>query len=395
MSERGPLGPRGDVPAGAAPTSAGLRKEGAPVIEGAILRAPLHVLVIDDSAVTRQVLTATLAGAGLRVSVAADALIALRKIRIDRPDVIVLDLVLPRLDGLSFLRRLMAEDPIPVVVCSNLAGPDTEPTLRALEDGAVEVVAKPRIGVAAFLREQGPALVETLRAAAEAHLRRRAGPPPPKVTADAVLPRLRPQRAVVSDTVIAIGASTGGTEALATILADLPVECPAVVVVQHMPATFTHAFAARLDGLCRIAVREAAGGEPLVRGQALIARGDRHLVIERRGHTYVAALLDGPPVCRHRPSVDVLFRAVAQTAGAAGIGALLTGMGDDGARGLAEMRSAGARTLAQDEESCVVFGMGREAVRRDAVEALVPLPRLAAEILARCPRRSPDDGTTC
>ncbi|HEY3354694.1 MAG TPA: chemotaxis response regulator protein-glutamate methylesterase [Polyangia bacterium] len=349
-----------------------------------------HVLVVDDSAVTRQVLSHALVQAGgLRVSVAADALIALRKIRGDRPDVIVLDLQLPHMDGLTFLRRVMAEDPIPVLVCSNLTLPDTEPTLRALEEGAIDVVAKPRFGVAAFLRDHAPAIIEIIRAAAGARPRApAAASPAPKLTADAVLPPLRPYAGAPSGAVVAIGASTGGTEALATILGGLPADGPAVVVVQHMPAAFTGAFATRLDKACRISVREAARGDAVAPGRALVAPGDHHLIITRQSHGYVVDLVDGPPVRRHRPSVDVLFRSVARAAGPAAVGVLLTGMGDDGAQGLAEMRAAGAPTLVQDEESCVVFGMGREAVRRGAADALVSLPQIASEILTRFRRRS-------
>lgn len=354
----------------------------------------LRVLVVDDSAVVRQTMLAILGRVpGLTVATAADPLIALQKMQQDRPDVILLDLEMPRMDGLTFLRRIMAEDPIPVVVCSGLAGPGTEAALRALEEGAVDVVTKPRLGVREFLEESAVLLTDSLRAAALAahRLRGRAPaarpfplPAPRKLTADAVLPGSgpRPLR-LTTDKVVAVGASTGGTEALKQLLEEMPPDAPGLVIVQHMPEVFTAAFAARLNQSCRIEVREAVAGDRLREGLALVAPGNRHTVLTRSGGHYGVDVLDGPLVCRHRPSVDVLFRSAAQAAGTNAVGVIMTGMGDDGARGLVEMREAGARTLAQDEATCVVFGMPKEAIARGAVEEVVPLGRLSGAIL-RC-----------
>lgn len=344
---------------------------------------PLHVLVVDDSAVVRQVVVAILsAEPGLSVASAADPLIARQKIARGRPDVILLDQEMPRMDGLTFLRELMADPrPIPVVVLSGVARPGTEAAVRALEEGAVGIVAKPSIAVREFLEESRQALAGIVREASEARLLRRLHPLR-KLTADAILPaRSKPRAVAPSGAVIALGASTGGTEALRAILQGLPADAPPAVVVQHMPAGFTAAFARRLDDLCGVDVKEAAEGDELSRGLALIAPGDRHLLVERRGARLFARLSDGPAVSRHRPSVDVLFRSVAQSAGPLATGVILTGMGDDGAAGLAEMRAAGARTIAQDEASCVVFGMPKEAIARGAVERTLPLDRIAAAIV--------------
>ncbi len=348
---------------------------------------PLHVLVVDDSAVVRQTMLAILGrGSGLRVTVAADAQIAISKIQRARPDVILLDLEMPRMDGLTFLRKLMAEDPIPVVVCSALGTRGAEAALRAIEEGAVEVVAKPRIDVREFLEESATLITDALRAAARVQPRPRLVRPAVerRLNADVVLPPpagrgLR----LTSDKVVAIGASTGGTEAVRKILQEMPPDAPGLVVVQHMPELFTRAFADRLDGLCRIRVKEAADGERLTPGRALVAPGNRHTLVTRSGAHYAVEVRDGPLVSRHRPSVDVLFRSVAQAAGPNAIGVILTGMGSDGAQGLLEMKTAGAATIAQDEESCVVFGMPGEAIERGAVDEVVPLSRIAGAVLRR------------
>ncbi len=348
---------------------------------------PLHVLVVDDSAVVRQTMKAILGrGYGVRVTTAPDALIAIEKLRRCRPDVILLDLEMPRMDGLTFLRKLMAEDPIPVVVCSALGTRGAEGALRAIEEGAVEVVAKPRLAVREFLEESATLLTDALRAASRVRPRRRL--PTPQVErrldAGAVLPAVLPRGLrSTSQKVIALGASTGGTEALRAILQQMPPDAPGIVVVQHMPEVFTKAFADRLDGLCRIRVKEAVAGDHVVAGRALIAPGNRHTLLVRSGAQYAVEVRDGPLVSRHRPSVDVLFRSVAQAAGPNAVGVILTGMGDDGAQGLLEMRAAGAATLAQDEASCVVFGMPREAIERGGVEEVVPLSRIAAAALRR------------
>ena len=353
----------------------------------------LHVLIVDDSAVVRQSLSALLGGErGLTVSTAADPLIALGKMKKERPDVIILDLEMPRMDGLTFLRKVMAEDPIPVVICSGHAQQGTQAALQALAEGAVEVVTKPRVGVREFLEESAVLLIDAVRAAALASLHvRRPVPAPdlrpgPRYTADAVLPAPRPSSRPApagGSRVVALGASTGGTEALRVLLEALPVNAPPIVIVQHMPEVFTAAFAQRLNQTCRIEVKEAADGDAVIPGRALIAPGNQHLLLARQGAGYVARLAGGPLVSRHRPSVDVLFRSVAQAAGRNAVGVILTGMGDDGAQGLLEMRQAGAATLAQSEATCVVFGMPKEAIERDAVDEIVPLPLIGPAILSR------------
>ena len=345
----------------------------------------MNILVVDDSAVVRQALATILARGRTTVAVAADPVIAAQKIQALRPDVIVLDIEMPRMDGLTFLRQMMASaQPIPVVVCSSLAQAGTQVALQALEEGAVSVVEKPRLGVREFLHDQARVLVETVNEAALVRVRRRARPDGarPLLTADAILPA-RPASAArpVGETVVAIGASTGGTEALRAILEVLPVDAPGIAIVQHMPEGFTRAFAQRLDGLCRVRVKEAEPGDRVEVGQVLIAPGNRHLLLRRSGTTYRADLVDGPPVSRHRPSVDVLFRSVAQAAGPRAVGVLLKGMGRDGADGLLEMKHMGAATLAQDEASSVVFGMPKEAIAAGAAGEVVPLGRVAARVL--------------
>jgi two-component system chemotaxis response regulator CheB len=348
-------------------------------------RRPLNVLVVDDSAVVRQVATSVLSRDGeLNVTAAADPLIALDKMRKARPDVILLDLEMPRMDGLTFLHRLMAADPIPVVVCSGLTGEGSEAAMQALEAGAVAVVTKPKLGVRDFLEDSAILLTDTVRGAARARVRRRARPmaPPPRLSADAILPRKTGAPGAAPGRVVAVGASTGGTEALRALLEPLPPDAPGVVVVQHMPELFTAAFARRLDQTCRVAVKEAATGDAVLDGRVLIAPGNRHTLLRRAQGRLIVEVTDGPLVSRHRPSVDVLFRSVAGTAGPNALGVILTGMGDDGATGLLEMKQAGATTVAQDEATCIVFGMPREAITRGAVDRVLPLPRIAAEVLA-------------
>ncbi len=342
----------------------------------------MKVLVVDDSAVVRQALSAILGSAGMEVAVAADPVIARHKMLAGRPDVVVLDIEMPRVDGLTFLRELMAEAPLPVLVCSGLAGPGTEVALRALEEGAVHVVAKPRLGVKGFLEESASDLVEAVRGAAHARPRRRAGPASPRLPADPVLPARRRQpleRTTLK--VAAVGASAGGTEALRVLLGALPPDAPGLAIVQHMPEVFTGAFARRLAQTCRVEVKEAEDGDRVAPGRALIAPGNCHLAVRRSGAQYVARLLDGPLVSRHRPSVDVLFRSAAQAAGRNAVGVILTGMGDDGAAGLLEMRQAGAHTIAQDEASCVVFGMPKEAIALGAAGEVLPLECIAEAVL--------------
>jgi len=345
---------------------------------------PLRVLVVDDSATVRQALGAILSTQrGFEATTASDPFIAMAKMVRERPDVIVTDIEMPRMDGITFLRRIMAEDPIPVIVCSALTGRGTNEAMLALEQGAVDVVAKPRLGVRQFLEESAVTFSDAVRAAARARIRPRRLGAQKRLTADAVVAPAPPARALpTTDRVVAIGASTGGTEALRVVLEALPPDSPGVVVVQHMPEGFTRAFAQRLDRSCRIAVKEAADGDRVLEGRALIAPGNRHLVVERSGGHYMARVIDGPLVSRHRPSVDVLFRSVAQAAGGNAVGILMTGMGDDGAQGMVEMKAGGAATLAQDEETCVVFGMPREAIARGAVDEVVGLGEIPARVLA-------------
>jgi two-component system chemotaxis response regulator CheB len=342
-----------------------------------------RVLVVDDSAVVRQALALILGRAGLAVTTAGDPLIAMEKMRRERPDALVLDIEMPRMDGLTFLHRLMQDEPLPVVVCSGLAGPGTDVALQALEAGAVDIVAKPRLDVKGFLDGSAERIVHVVRAALLSRVRRRA-PPCPSATrhsADAVLPRCAPRLRETTHKVVVVGASTGGTEALRVLLEALPPDAPGFAIVQHMPEVFTAQFARRLARTCRVEVKEAAQGDRLGPGRALVAPGNHHLAIRRSGALYAVDVLEGPPVSLHRPSVDVLFRSAAQAAGANAVGVILTGMGDDGADGLAELHAAGGRTIAQDEATCVVFGMPKEAIARGAVDEVLPLPRIADAVL--------------
>jgi two-component system chemotaxis response regulator CheB len=343
----------------------------------------LDVLVIDDSAVVRQALGAILAHArGMTVAAAADPIIAMDKMRRRRPDVIVLDLEMPRMDGLSSLRKVMSEDPVPVVVCSGVAGRGTEAALRAMEEGAVEVIAKPKLAVKEFLEESAILLVDAVLGAAAARLRPRRSPARARPRPGATPPARHALR-VTTDKVVAIGASTGGTEALSEILQAMPPDALGMVIVQHMPEVLARSFAERLGRLCRVEVKEAATGDRVTPGRALVAPGNRHTVVVRSGAHYQVEVRDGPLVSRHRPSVDVLFGSVAQAAGPNAIGVTLTGMGDDGADGLLRMRLAGAATIAQDEESCVVFGMPKAAIDRGAADSVFPLAAIPGAILRR------------
>lgn len=339
----------------------------------------IDVLVVDDSAVVRELMTALLSSSGdLRVTVAGDPLIAMQKMKARTPDVIVLDLEMPRMDGLTFLRNLMAESPIPVVVCSALARSGTEIALAALEEGAVDIITKPALGVSSFLQEQRTTILHAIRAAAHARLRSR------RVAADHQPARRMPRLAVTTDKVIAIGASTGGTEAIKAILETLPPDMPGIVIAQHMPEVFTRAFAERLNQGCAVDVAEAVDGQRIRPGLALIAPGNRHLRVRRSGAHYVTELGEDAPVSRHRPSVDVLFRSVARAAGTNAVGIILTGMGSDGAEGLLDMHIAGAHTIAQDEASCVVFGMPKEAIKLGAVREVLSLATLPHAIVRAC-----------
>jgi two-component system chemotaxis response regulator CheB len=345
----------------------------------------LRVLVVDDSAVVRQGVLLLLEHVpDMVVEVASDPLIAQQKMKSQRPDVVLLDLEMPRMDGLTFLRQLMREeDPVPVVVCTGLAGPGSETAVRLLQEGAVEIISKPMLGVGDFLRESRARFVESLRNAA------RSRPRLVRRTSVAVLERPSSPSllTVTTDKVVAVGASTGGTEALRQLLVSMPPDCLGLVIVQHMPELFTAAFARRLQQVCRIEVKEAAQGDRVMRGRALIAPGNRHLRVRRSGGHYEVDVLDGARVSGHKPSVDVLFHSVARAAGPNAVGVLLTGMGDDGADGLLAMKRAGAATLAQDEASCVVFGMPRAAIERGAVGEVLPLGEMGDALRRRA--RSP------
>jgi two-component system chemotaxis response regulator CheB len=291
---------------------------------------------------------------------------------------------MPRMDGLTFLRQLVAApEPVPAVICSSLAGPGTDVALQALEAGAVAIVAKPQLGVKGFLYDSAEQLVLAVRGAAQARVRCRAAAPGPRHDASAVLPARAPRPYATTSKVVAVGASTGGTEAIRELLEEMPPDAPGIVVVQHMPEAFTGAFARRLHGSCRIDVKEAEDGDRVGSGRALIARVNHHLAVRRSGAQYVVELLDGPAVSRHRPSVDVLFRSVAQAAGPNAVGVILTGMGDDGARGLLELRGAGAHTIAQDEATSVVFGMPKEAIAAGGACEVLPLQSIAGAVLRR------------
>lgn len=338
----------------------------------------LQVLVVDDSAMVRQVMQAILStDRRINVKAAADPLIAWAKMQKESPDVVITDLEMPRMDGLTFIRKIMSEMPTPIVVCSGLAARGTELAFRALEEGAVEVITKPKVGVRDFLHESAVTLLDAVWSAAQAQMSPRT-PAAPRATADVVLPRKHKSASLLAPSgLIAVGASTGGTEALRLFLAALPTDCPPIVIVQHMPEVFTKAFAERLNKECAIEVEEARDGVRLQNGRALIAPGNRHMLVNRSGEDFIVQIVDGPLVSRHRPSVDVLFRSVAIAAGSKAIGIIMTGMGDDGAEGLFEMKEAGAATIAQDETSCVVFGMPKEAIARGAVDVVMPLEQIA------------------
>jgi len=348
---------------------------------------PIRVLIVDDSAVVRQALTEILSSdpAIEVLGAAQDPLIARDKIRRERPDVITLDVEMPRMDGVTFLKQLMAEDPIPVVMCSSLTEKGAEITMRALQYGAVEIINKPRMGAKQFLEESRVLICDAVKAAARSRVRRLATltlDPEPKFTADVILDKPRIEETFrTTEKVVAVGASTGGTEALRIFLQALPYDAPGIVIVQHMPQGFTAAFARRLNGICRVDVKEAADGDTVVPGRALIAPGNRHMLLKRSGARYYVQIKDGPLVSRHRPSVDVLFRSVARYAGLNAIGVIMTGMGDDGARGMLEMKQAKAFTLAQDEASCVVFGMPQEAIKHGGVDKVLSLEKMADEVM--------------
>ncbi|HVI06693.1 MAG TPA: chemotaxis response regulator protein-glutamate methylesterase [Candidatus Binatia bacterium] len=351
----------------------------------------LHVLVVDDSAVVRQVMQTILqTDRRITVSVAADPLIAMAKMQKSRPDVIITDLEMPRMDGLTFMRKIMLDSPLPVVICSGFAAKGTDLALRALEEGAVEIITKPRLGVRDFLHESAVQLLDVVWSAAEARIVARPGIiAPDRLTADAVFPLPRKSsHPIACQGLIAVGASTGGTEALRVFLSAMPASCAPIVIVQHMPENFTRAFADRLNRECAIEVKEASDGLQLHNGLAVIAAGNFHCVVNRNRTSLSINIMNGPLVSRHRPSVDVLFRSVAVHVGGKAVGVLMTGMGDDGAQGLLEMKQSGAFTIAQDEATCIVFGMPREAIARGAADLVLPLEQIAPQAVDWCRRHA-------
>ncbi|MFC4308705.1 chemotaxis response regulator protein-glutamate methylesterase [Steroidobacter flavus] len=363
-------------------------------------------MIVDDSAVVRQVVSDMLTRDPQIQVIAAvsDPVFALERLKTLSPDVIVLDVEMPRMDGITFLRRLMSERPTPVVMCSSLTEAGAATTLDALAAGAVAIVTKPKMGVKNFLLDASTDIIAQVKAAASANVKRLtpsarsdsrpaavlpsplkpaadAGRAGQKFTADAVLAATTGAMKRTTERIVAIGTSTGGTQALEAVLKVLPKDAPGIIAVQHMPERFTAAFADRLNKICQVTVREATTGERLLPGHVLIAPGGKHLMLKRSGAYYYAEVLDGALVNRHKPSVDVLFRSVANCAGPNAMGVIMTGMGDDGARGLKEMRESGSSTLAQDEASCVVFGMPKEAIRLGGAQRTLPLNEIAGAIL--------------
>jgi two-component system chemotaxis response regulator CheB len=349
----------------------------------------IKVLIVDDSAIVRQALEEILSSdPHIQVMGSApDPFVAAQRIQKEVPDVITLDVEMPRMDGITFLKKIMSQHPIPVVICSSLVGNGSQTAMKAMEYGAVEIIAKPLMGTKKFIEESRIRICDAVKAASLSTKKRIVKPAviEPKRTADVILAKPA-QNAMVQTTekVVVVGASTGGTEALRIFLEALPLDAPGVMIVQHMPEHFTASFAQRLNSLCRVTVKEAENGDTVLRGRALIAPGDRHMLLKRSGARYFAELKEGPLVSRHRPSVDVLFRSAARYAGRNAVGVIMTGMGDDGARGMLEMKESGAVTIAQDEATSVVFGMPMEAIKRGAVDRVLPLQGIPGAVLMAC-----------
>jgi len=346
----------------------------------------ITVLIVDDSAVVRQVLTGLLDGvSGIKViGAAADPIFAMKRMEIEWPDVIVLDIEMPRMDGITFLKQLMNDRPTPVVICSTLTERGEEVTMQAMSAGAVDIITKPKLNLRNFLQESKANIIDIIKAAAQSRPKiiKALSVEPHSFTASTLKPILQ-----TTDRIIVIGTSTGGTQALEYLFIQLPPSAPAIVVVQHMPEHFTAAFAKRLDGICQVTVKEAAQNDLALPGRVLIAPGGKHMLLQRSGAQYRVDVKDGPLISRHRPSVDVLFRSSAQSAGANAIGIILTGMGDDGALGMKEMHNAGALTIAQDEASCVVYGMPKEAIKLGGVDGILPLSAIL-QIIMQTPTRA-------
>ncbi|MDP4195525.1 MAG: chemotaxis response regulator protein-glutamate methylesterase [Bacteroidota bacterium] len=350
----------------------------------------IKVLIVDDSAVVRQTMS-DLLGSDPEIEVLAtapDPYIAANKINEEIPDVITLDIEMPKMDGLTFLHKIMTQHPIPIVICSSLTEKGSASALKALELGAVDIITKPKLGTRQFLEESKIHICDIVKAAAGVNkqkLRIQNFEVQPKLTADVIIPKPTSNAMIqTTEKVIVVGASTGGTEAIKMFLESMPLDAPGIVIVQHMPEGFTSAFSKRLDGTCRISVKEAETGDSVIRGRALIAPGNHHMLLKRSGARYFVEIKDGPLVSRHRPSVDVLFRSAARYAGKNAVGVIMTGMGDDGAKGMLEMKNAGAKTLAQDEKSCVVFGMPNEAIKLGGVDKVLPLDKIAGTVLNEC-----------
>ncbi|HLP14639.1 MAG TPA: chemotaxis response regulator protein-glutamate methylesterase [Bacteroidota bacterium] len=349
----------------------------------------IKVLIVDDSSVVRAALSEVLSSdQGIEViATAGDPYIAVDRIAKEVPDVITLDVEMPRMDGLTFLQKLMAQHPIPVIIISSLVGKGSESAWKALECGAVEIIAKPQLGTKAFIEESRITICDAVKAAFRAGARKRIVAREeivPKLNADVMLARGSTTAMVqTTEKIIAVGASTGGTDALRVFLEMLPSDSPGVVIVQHMPENFTRSFADRLNKLCKVTVKEAESNDSVIRGRVLIAPGNKHLLLKRSGARYFVEVKEGPLVSRHRPSVDVLFRSTARYAGKNAIGVIMTGMGDDGAKGMKEMKEAGAYTIAQDEATSIVFGMPAEAIKLGGVDKIMPLQSIAGEALHR------------
>ncbi|ULQ58922.1 chemotaxis response regulator protein-glutamate methylesterase [Brucepastera parasyntrophica] len=350
----------------------------------------INVMIIDDSAVVRQTISEILSGEpDIKViATASDPYDAAEKLKHLVPDVIILDIEMPRMDGLTFLKKLMSQHPLPVIICSSKAEEGSQNVFQAMQFGAVDIIQKPKVGTKQFIEDSRVMISDAVRAAHMTQVKKlspnKIHTVAPKLTADVIMPM--PSHTINIDTtesVVAIGASTGGTEALRVLLEKLPIDCPGIVIVQHMPEHFTAAFAARLNGICQVNVREAEDNDSVLRGRVLIAPGNKHLLLKRAGARYYVEVKTGPLVSRHRPSVDVLFRSTARYAGKNAIGVIMTGMGDDGAKGMLEMKESGAYNIAQDEASCVVFGMPKEAIKLGAVDKILPLEEIADHIIRK------------
>ncbi len=349
----------------------------------------IKVLIVDDSALVRQTLEDVLSSDPVIevMDTASDPYIAAEKMQKQIPDVITLDVEMPRMDGITFLKKIMSQHPIPVVICSTLAEERSETVMKAIEYGAVEIIQKPKLGTKQFLQESKILVCDAVKAAASARPKKisKSKQVAPKLTADAMLAKPKNMAmAKTTEKVVAVGASTGGTEALRVLFEALPSDGPGMVVVQHMPENFTRAFARRLNESCQISIKEAQNNDTVLRGQVLIAPGSHHMLLKRSGARYYVETRQGPLVSRHRPSVDVLFRSAARYAGKNAVGVIMTGMGDDGAKGMLEMKQTGAYNIAQDEATSIVFGMPNEAIKRGGVDKILPLNRIAGAVLRKC-----------